>query len=40
MKKGETLIGDVDAVGERNSYPVQYSFQENSMENGGWQAAV
>ena len=34
MKKGETLIGDVDAIGERNSYPVQYSCLENPMDRG------
>ena len=34
MKKGETLIGDVDVVGERNSYQVQYSCLENPMDRG------
>ena len=30
MKKRETLIGDVDAAGERNSYPVQYFLPRES----------
>ena len=26
--------------GERNGYPIQYSYLENSMDRGVWQAAV
>ena len=26
--------------GERNGYPLQYSWQDNSMDGGAWQATV
>ena len=37
MKKRETLIGDVDAAGKRNSYPVQYFLPR---DRGAWWAIV
>ena len=27
-------------LGERNGYPLQYSWQDNSMDDGAWQATV
>jgi len=39
----ETLVrflGQEDSPGEGNSYPLQYSGLENSMDRGAWQATV
>ena len=32
--------GSGKSPGERNGYPFQYSFLENSMDRGAWQATV
>ena len=35
----ETLVWE-DSPGERNSYPLQYSYLQNSMDRGAWWAAL
>ena len=46
-KESACSVGDLGLIlvlvrppGEGNSYPLQYSNLENSMERGAWQAAV
>ena len=41
-KAGELglIPGSRRSPGERIGYPLQFSCQENSMDRGGWQAAV
>ena len=34
------FLGWEDSLGEGNSYPLQYSGLENSMDRGSWQATV
>ena len=34
------IIGSGRFPGERNGYPLQYSFPENCMNRAAWQAAV
>ena len=33
-------LGWEDSSGERNDYPLQYSYLENSMDRGAWWATV
>ena len=33
-------LGQEDAPGEENGYPLQYSFLENPMDRGAWPATV
>ena len=35
-----SIPGLVRSPGEGNGYPLQYSFLENSMDRGAWQATV
>ena len=46
-KKSACNVGDLGLIPglgksheERNSYPLQYSYLENFMDRGAWQAAV
>ena len=43
VKKSACNAGDLGSMpgsGERNGYPLQYSFRENSKVRGTWQATV
>ena len=35
-----TIPGSARSLGWENGYPLQYSFLENSMDRGAWQATV
>ena len=35
-----SILGSIRSPGEGNSYPLQYSCLENSMDRGGWRATV
>ena len=35
-----SIPGSVRSPGEGNGYPLQYSYLENSIDRGGWQATV
>ena len=40
MLQGDSLGGSVEASGEGNGNPLQYSCLENSMDEGAWQVTV
>ena len=35
-----SIPGSGRSLGERHGFPLQYSFLENSMDKGAWQATV
>ena len=35
-----SILGSGRSTGEENSYPLQYSYLENSMDRGAWQATI
>ena len=40
MKDAGLILGSGRSPGERNGNPLQYSYPENSMDRGAWQATV